>query len=617
MIVATIFLNPIVKNCNNINKYNQVAAFVPSKPFINRKYLLLSTVDIVDNDTDRTPSSSSSKPTTNTNSKLSNLFPSLAMPLKELNFLRPTPIQSASANRALLDQENLLMIAPTGSGKTLAYLLPVLEKVVVAQQQNGDGAPISNTVLVVAPTRELALQLMRVTESILFHLNNNDNDDDGGKSKTFSVLLAVQGVELPSSEQLNEATVLIGTPTELQVVLTQIQGGQEFIAGDVLSSVILDEVDVLLPNPPKQLRTSFDHVNEKSGSKKSNTPQDERRRKEEKRKFMAAQRKGMQFSSSKKQIVIRPTETLLKMIASRRFYVPQGVETTPYQVLAGSATASRKTLDRLNKALRDAAMDALLTTEVVWNGNVKSCRSSEANTDSIGENHTIRAVTVPRQIKHQYICLGKDVASSPSHVLSAVVKTVNALKPQRALLFLCGEFRKSISEEPIQKQIRKQGTRIQPKKKKQSIAQKKRAATEASRAKSPNVGISARNACSTLIQMGIKAKPLHVALGFKSKAKYDDEDTALPQIIVTYEGSSRGLDLDDVETIFVMGRPSSAESYLHLAGRVGRSCTAADGEVVIQPGNVISFCTKGSATERNKWTKQIGGTDLEELILED
>jgi hypothetical protein len=30
---------------------------------------------------------------------------------------------------------------------------------------------------------------------------------------------------------------------------------------------------------------------------------------------------------------------------------------------------------------------------------------------------------------------------------------------------------------------------------------------------------------------------------------------------------------------------------------------------------VISFCTKGSAIELNKWTKQVGGTDLEELTL--
>ncbi|OEU17766.1 DEAD/DEAH box type DNA/RNA helicase, partial [Fragilariopsis cylindrus CCMP1102] len=94
------------------------------------------------------------------------LFPSLATSLNELGFSTPTPIQSASAERAL-ESENLLLIAPTGSGKTLAYLLPALEKVVTQRQQKiqqagedeATSSIPSNTILVVAPTRELALQL--------------------------------------------------------------------------------------------------------------------------------------------------------------------------------------------------------------------------------------------------------------------------------------------------------------------------------------------------------------------------------------------------------------------------------------------------------------------------
>jgi superfamily II DNA/RNA helicase len=64
-----------------------------------------------------------------------------------------------------------------------------------------------------------------------------------------------------------------------------------------------------------------------------------------------------------------------------------------------------------------------------------------------------------------------------------------------------------------------------------------------------------------------------------------------------------------------VGRPASAASYLHLAGRVGRSSASEDGSVVIRPGTVVSLCTKGSATELDKWTRQIGGTSLEELVL--
>ena len=119
---------------------------------------------------------------------------------------------------------------------------------------------------------------------------------------------------MPSTAQLNAATVLIGTPPELIQVLTQVQGGLEFIAGNVLSSLILDEVDMLMPNASKRLRTALDGhgAGKKNGpknresSRSSNTPQDERRRQEQKRKLNAAQRNGIQISST--QEVVGPTE---------------------------------------------------------------------------------------------------------------------------------------------------------------------------------------------------------------------------------------------------------------------------------------------------------------------
>jgi len=580
-------------------------------------------------DTTAALTSASSSSSTMSGNNLPNLFPTLATPLNKLGFFTPTPIQAASAERAL-DSENLLMIAATGSGKTLAYLLPALEKVGTQrrqlQQQKVDEADVApNTILVVAPTRELALQLMRDTTSIVSNLNNNNNVEE---INNMSVILAVKGVQQPTTEQLNTATVLIGTPSELHYVLSELRGGQEFIAGDTLLTCVLDEVDVLFPNPPKQLRTSLDNAgngkNERRGErrKKTNSPQDERRRQEQKRKLMAAKRTGTEFSSSTKQVV-GPTENLLKMIASRR-------QNTAVQVLAGSATASRKTLDRLNKAMYDAAADASSNVDTIWNGTVKACRPDVSPSDNADseegkgqpqrQDHTIRAVTVPQQVKHQYIRLEKDSATSPTVVLSAVAKAAAVLKPQRALLFLCGEFQKANKLAPStgKKMITPPGKRIPSRgtrKKLLTLKQKKIAAAAASRAKNPTTGLSARKACSTLDELGIVSKPLHVALGLETNAKDDDEDAQIPPFLVTFEGSARGLHLDDVDTVFVVGRPSSAASYLHLAGRVGRSSASADGNVFIRPGNVVSFCTKGSAIELNKWTKQVGGSDLEELTL--
>ena len=128
--------------------------------------------------------------------------------------------------------------------------------------------------------------------------------------------------------------------------------------------------------------------------------------------------------------------------------------------------------------------------------------------------------------------------------------------------------------------------------------------------------LSARRACAMLKDLGIDAQPLHVALGLETDAKEQINDGgAGSRFLVTFEGSARGLHLEEVDAVFVVGRPASAASYLHLAGRVGRSCPSTGGGVEIRPGTVVSLCTKGSATELEKWTKQVGGTDLEEIIL--
>mmetsp|Transcript_9490 Transcript_9490/g.28300 ORF Transcript_9490/g.28300 Transcript_9490/m.28300 type:complete len:616 (-) Transcript_9490:252-2099(-) len=601
-----------------INNACRVESFIPSSLLV-RKSLndarLFSTAEAAE-----TAGAVESKSTTSCE-KLPELFPALSSSIDKLGFSTPTPIQSVSAKRAL-DLENLLMIAPTGSGKTLSYMLPALEKIVAQKQQQEETVGVmkeggTNTVLVVAPTRELALQLMRDTTSILSNL------DSSGEGAGLAVLLAVQGVQIPTPKELNAATVLIGTPKELLYVLSEVRGGSEFLAGDVLSSVILDEVDVLLPNPPKQLRTALDSAGnarkEKRGGKKFNTPQDERRRQEQRRKLMAAKRKGVEFGSDKQ--IVGPTETLLKMIANRRLYTADGSTPTPYHVLAGSATASRKTLDRLNKALRDAAQDASQTVEGVWNGNVSPCRpevseSSESAEDSQPQDHTIRAVTVPREVKHQYVRLEKDMASKPAAVLQAVAKATEVLKPKRALLFLCGEFRKQKTAVPNEKRITPPGKPVRRGRQK-TLKQKKAEAAAAARAKAPDTGLSARKACAGLAHFGIEAKPLHVALGLEANARdeEDDDEDEIPPFLVTFEGSARGLHLEDVDTVFVVGRPSSAASYLHLAGRVGRSSTSAEGDVVVRPGTVVSFCTAGSSKELNKWTKQVGGTELEEIVV--
>lgn len=552
------------------------------------------------------------------------LFPTLAPTLIRLGFSSPTPIQSASAVSANADNNNLLLIAPTGSGKTLAYLLPALTKAILH-----DG-----TVLVVAPTRELAAQLQRDTVAIL----GIDDPDTAMEA----VVLAVRGI-LPPTD-ISNAAVLIGTPVELLHVLTNVKGGREFVAGDTLRAIVLDEVDVLLPLAPKVFRTSLDSKGEKSRKPSNSADMERRRQQEEKqklaltRKLNAAKRAGTELTSDNKQIVV-PTERLLRLIATSRI-VAGG--SPPPQILAGSATASRRTLDRLNRAMRAASAAANVDFETIWAKDVIVCRPQEEvdETDpssvvedeeevddeareAVAQQHTIRAVTVPSQVSHRYISLTKESASSADAVLAAVAKAAAVMKPRSALVFLCGEFAKSnVKSKEIAKPLPKGKTSEARRNSKREI-DKKAMAMMASTSRGSNLTpaesvLSARKTCDILGSYGIEAQPLHVALGLEQNAKdVDDDQEEPPPFLVTFEGSARGLHFDAVDAVFVLGRPSSAASYLHLAGRVGRSSTSdsQDGGVVINPGTVVSLCTKGAATELEKWTKQIGGTDLQELVL--
>ena len=592
-----------------------------------------------------------------TSTTLPNLYPKFANILSSMGYVIPTPIQQSSVLSAK-EGENLLLIAATGSGKTLAYMLPTLSRAItdsIEQKQQ------RRTVLIVAPTRELSAQLARDAS---FLLPDDDNDNNG--QMLSNVLLAVRGIPPPTPAQLGRATVLIGTPNELHAVLTRISGAQNFLAGDTLSGLILDEVDVLLPPAPKALRTTFDVG---AGSSGSNDAQAERKKLEQRRKLRAAQRRGVEFhggsnmkgkSSSIDSMdlmngqVLTPTERLLRLIASSR-HVGNG-DRLPMQVMAGSATASRAALDRLNRALSSASMEGGVIGSVgikdVWGGMMKVCRP----TDDVGENgiigvssvsssaitidaaHTIRAVTVPSVVDHRYVSMSKDSATSPHEILANVAKVARLKSPETSLVFICGEFSRSLTKEKEKVAPKVSGktseARRNAKRGQVFVANKKKVET-ANTFGGPEP-LSVRKACSILQSLGVDAHPMHVVLGLEPNAGEDgtmidddneedrDKEVDLPPVLVTFEGSARGLHFDGVDYVFVIGRPTSAASYLHLAGRVGRSMPAAHGisesgegggEVEVRPGTIVSFCSKGRVGELQKWTSQVGATELEEIVL--
>ena len=85
--------------------------------------------------------------------------------LKEAGFHDPTPIQR-QAIPILLEQNELLAVAPTGSGKTLSFLLPI-----IVSLRGKDDASKGPRAIIVGPTKELAQQSHRILKLLCKGVN--------------------------------------------------------------------------------------------------------------------------------------------------------------------------------------------------------------------------------------------------------------------------------------------------------------------------------------------------------------------------------------------------------------------------------------------------------------
>jgi ATP-dependent RNA helicase RhlE len=89
------------------------------------------------------------------------LHPSLLKGIKELGFVRPTPIQADAIPPGLAGRD-VLACATTGSGKTAAFLLPILQRLI--EKHRG-----TTRALVLSPTRELAAQILEDLNDLAVH----------------------------------------------------------------------------------------------------------------------------------------------------------------------------------------------------------------------------------------------------------------------------------------------------------------------------------------------------------------------------------------------------------------------------------------------------------------
>ncbi len=151
-----------------------------------------------------------------------NLHPSLLRGIRDLGYLHPTPIQ-AEAIPPALEGRDVLACAMTGSGKTAAFLLPILDRL-LAQPRRATRA------LVVAPTRELAAQILEDVKDLARHTPLRAAAIFGGV-----------GMQPQKDAFRNKVDILIATPGRL---LDHLSTDQANLAD--VEYFVLDEADRML-----------------------------------------------------------------------------------------------------------------------------------------------------------------------------------------------------------------------------------------------------------------------------------------------------------------------------------------------------------------------------------
>ncbi|KAM1001946.1 hypothetical protein FF1_002414 [Malus domestica] len=183
------------------------------------------------------------------------LPPLLIERLEKEGFKTPTDVQ-ATAIPTILEDHDVVIQSYTGSGKTLAYLLPILSEVgpLKTRTSEGDGEPGKKTdieAVIVAPSRELGMQIVREFEKIL------------GPAHKKVVQQLVGGANRTRQEEAlrkNKPSIVVGTPGRLSEISA---AGKLHTHG--CRFLVLDEVDQLLSfNFREDMHRILEHVGRKS-----------------------------------------------------------------------------------------------------------------------------------------------------------------------------------------------------------------------------------------------------------------------------------------------------------------------------------------------------------------
>lgn len=172
------------------------------------------------------------------------LEPELCQAVADLGFETPTEVQKQAIPTILASQRDLIALAQTGTGKTGAFGLPVVQQV----DTNSDKVQV----LILSPTRELAIQIARDLKSFAKHI------------KGLKTLAVYGGANISTQIRglKNGAQVVIGTPGRMldlirrrKLDVTNVRSLVLDEADEMLNMGFQDDLDAILKDTPREKQT--------------------------------------------------------------------------------------------------------------------------------------------------------------------------------------------------------------------------------------------------------------------------------------------------------------------------------------------------------------------------
>lgn len=151
-----------------------------------------------------------------------NLNENIKRAVRDMGYDNMTKIQENTLD-SILNGKDIVAMSSTGSGKTAAFMLPIINNIKVNEK--------TTQVLVITPTRELALQIVQETRKFCKYMHDiNSMAVYGGQDLRVQAIMLRKGVK-----------IIVGTPGRILDLMKK-----KMLKLDKLTTIVLDEADEML-----------------------------------------------------------------------------------------------------------------------------------------------------------------------------------------------------------------------------------------------------------------------------------------------------------------------------------------------------------------------------------